>query len=87
MKLGQVVATPGFLELAQREGISPIQLINRHVSGDWGDLCDEDKKANREALKVGARIMSSYKVNDKEKVWVITEADRSVTTLLLPSEY
>jgi hypothetical protein len=86
--LGQIVATPGSLELINENGINPSDLINRHVTGDFGDLCREDLKANQDALKTGARIFSSYKINDRnDKIWIITEADRSVTTLLLPEEY
>jgi hypothetical protein len=84
-QLGQIVATPGALELLESK--APNEFIARHVSGDWGDLCDEDRQANNEALKDGSRIFSSYDLNDGQKIWVITEADRSSTTLLLPSEY
>jgi hypothetical protein len=86
--LGQTVATPGSLELMSKNGITPSDLIDRHVSGDFGDLCRKDLKANQDALKTGARIFSSYRINDRnDKIWIITEADRSVTTLLLPEEY
>ena len=60
----------------------------RHVCGDWGDLCDEDKEINEDALKYGGRLMSSYTFeNTGEKIWIITEADRSATTILFPSDY
>ena len=61
--------------------------LERHAQGDWGDLPEEDKLANDEALKDGSRLLSAYQFNDKEKVWIITEADRSHTTVLSPSEY
>lgn len=85
-QLGRVLATPGALAVLERVEVTPSSLLRRHVRGDWGDLCPEDRQANEEALKVGSRLLSSYKVAD-DKVWVITEADRSATTLLLPEEY
>lgn len=85
--LGQTVATPGALEALQKTGQSPMEFLSRHVGGDWGDLCDEDKEANEEALIHGGRIFSAYHLNDGEKIWIITEADRSSTCVLLPSEY
>jgi hypothetical protein len=88
---GQIVATPGALRLLQNAGIDPRELLARHVSGDWGDLGDEDKQQNDIAVHTGEmRLFSSYllsSVPGDEKVWCITEWDRSVTTLLLPSEY
>lgn len=60
----------------------------RHICGDWGDLCDEDKEVNEDALVNGGRLMSSYTFeNTGEKIWIITEADRSATTILFPSDY
>jgi len=64
-----------------------MQFVHRHVSGDWGDVCTDDASANEWALKNDGRILSSYKTKVGEKIWVITEADRSATTLLLPDEY
>lgn len=81
--LGQTVQTPGAASL----GVFFLSYLTRHVTGDWGDLCDEDKAANDEAVKVGTRVFSSYIVDGQTKIWIITEADRSVTTVLLPSEY
>jgi hypothetical protein len=72
------------LEQANR---SPLEFLSRHLRGDWGDLCLEDKTENELSLKHGYRLMSSYPVTQTEKLWIITEADRSVTTLLLPEEY
>lgn len=86
--LGQVVGTPGALEKLNALGVTPISLIDRHISGDWSDMDEEDQQANRQALKEGSRVFSSYKLPpDSTKIWVITEADRSSTTILLPEEY
>jgi len=82
--LGQVVATPGALELT---GFAVRTALARHKAGDWGDLDHEDKQANEDAIKHGSRILSSYKDVDGTKFWIITEADRSSTTVLLPDEY
>ena len=83
--LGRVVATPEAFKLLKETG-DPHLLLVRHRSGDWGDLDDYDHKENELALKHGWRIVSSYLVGEKA-IWVITEADRSVTTILLPEEY
>lgn len=83
---GQLVATPGALEVLEQAGIGPLALLLRHVRGDWGDLGPEDKKANDQALIDGSRIFSAYLV-EGQKIWVITEADRSSTCILLPDEY
>ncbi len=85
--LGQTVATPGALELLETIGRTPSEFISKHQSGDWGDLCDEDRQTNDAALKHGSRIFSSYNLNDDQKLWIITESDRSSTCVLLPSEY
>jgi hypothetical protein len=84
--LGQVVATTWALELLEENNLSLNTFIERHEQGDWGNLGAEDKQSNNDALKYGDRIFSSYKIHDK-KLWIITEWDRSVTTLLLPDEY
>lgn len=85
--LGQVVATPGALEALEKAGKSAIEFITRHANGDWGDVGEEDAEQNEWAIMNGARVLSSYKTSAGEVIWVITEADRSLTTLLLPSEY
>jgi len=85
--LGQTVATPGAIEALQKSNVSPCSLLARHQSGDWGDLCDEDVAENNYALSHGYRLFSSYQITETIKIWVITEADRSVTTLLLPEDY
>lgn len=84
---GRIVATPGALALMEQANKSPVEFLTRHLRGDWGDLCQDDKAENELSLKYGFRLMSSYQVMDTEKLWIITEADRSVTTLLLPAEY
>jgi hypothetical protein len=85
---GQIVATPGALALLQQANKTPLEFVSRHLRGDWGDdLCQDDKTENELSLKQGFRLLSSYKVTESETLWIITEADRSVTTLLLPSEY
>ena len=102
--LGQVVATPGALELMRITETSPLVLIAKHVSGDWGECDPEDVQTNNDAVTEGFRILSVYRLPLKEpskpkstaadappveddRIWVITEADRSVTTFLLPEEY
>jgi hypothetical protein len=92
---GRVVATPGALNTLDRFNVSYLELLGRHLSGDWGDLCDEDKASNEAALTSGeARLFSAYTLRrsvegaeETERIWLITEWDRSVTTALLPSEY
>jgi hypothetical protein len=84
--LGRTLATPGALEAMQLIGISPLALLSRHQRGDWGDLGKEDKQTNEQALTFGDRIFSSYNLASA-KFWVITEADRSATTILLPEDY
>jgi hypothetical protein len=84
---GQIVATPGALALLGQVNKLPLEFLSRHLRGDWGDLCQEDKTENELSLKYGFRLLSSYEVTETEKLWIITEADRSVTTLLLPDEY
>lgn len=86
--LGAVVGTPGAIDALQRTGISARTLLQRHISGDWGDIHPEDVGLNEQALVNGERIMSVYTLSQTgETVWVITEWDRSITTLLLPTDY
>lgn len=86
-KLGQVVATPGALELLEVTATDGVVLMQRHQHGDWGCVPAEDAEANEYALVTGSRILSSYLLKDTGTLWIITEADRSSTTLLLPDEY
>jgi hypothetical protein len=86
--LGSIVGTPGALEALGRCGISGAEFVRRHACGDWGEMDTEDTDANNRAALEGTRTMSAYTLPDgKTKIWVITEADRSATTLLLPDEY
>ena len=85
--LGQTVSTPGALQALQEAGDNPATFLARHQSGDWGEVPKEDAKEDQLSLEKGFRLMSVYRTSKGVKVWVITEADRSVTTILLPSEY
>ncbi len=86
--LGQLTATPAALAALAACGQLPDEFLHRHQAGDYGVVDDEDKKLNDEAVRSGERVLSAYMLNDDEtKVWIITEADRSSTTLLLPSDY
>ena len=85
--LGRTVATPAALDAVLASGQSPDEFLDRHVRGNWGEVCEEDRESNDQAVTEGERILSSYQTNDGVKIWVITEADRSATTLLLPEEY
>ena len=85
--LGHLCATPGALAVLQARSLSPFPFLERHVRGDWGDLDAEDVQANDTALQRGTRLLSAYDLGSHDTLWIITEADRSVTTLLLPEEY
>ena len=85
--LGQIVATPGSLRALEESGQSPGYFLDRHIVADWGEVGAEDKRLNDEALVSGERLLSAYKTLRGVRLWVITEADRSSTCLLLPEEY
>jgi len=95
--LGRILATPGALQVLTAMRLSPLRLLARHVRGDWGDLDEHDREQNKLAVltgETGLRVFSAYEVERtiegrviKQKFWVITEADRSSTTVLLPDEY
>ena len=85
-ELGSVVATPSALQFCEAHKTNPLLLLGRHITGDWGDLDAADTAANQHAVQHDLRIFSSYKIGGG-KVWVITEADRSSTCMLLPDEY
>jgi hypothetical protein len=85
--LGRLVMTPGFRDAMLRTGQSPTRFLLRHSQGDWGELDDEDRRANDRAVLAGERLLSAYRLADGTAFWVVTEWDRSATTLLLPSEY
>jgi hypothetical protein len=85
--LGRTVSTPGALQALLQAGESGLRYLLRHSTGDWGEVDAEDRRTNDRAVRQGERIVSSYTLPTGEKLWVITERDRSATTLLLPSEY
>ena len=89
---GVLLATPGASEKFQSNNQTPFEFLQRHLAGDWGDLCEEDRQANEQALVEGSRLLSAYKLADGTKIWAITEAQndnghREATTFLLPEEY
>jgi len=86
-ELGQVVATPAALELLEAAQQTPAEFLQRHSNGDWGQVDEHDAKANAEAILDEGRILSSYQTSKGETIWIITEADRSSTCVLLPSDY
>ena len=87
-QMGKVVATPGALAALEEAGQSSWEFLSEHIAGRWGNLDEDDKQANEDALIHGDRIFSSYLLNDGvTSVWCITEADRSSTCLLLPENY
>ena len=83
--LGQIVTTRNALSKLTHDDM--LSALSRHVCGDWGEVCDEDRKENELSLKQGFRLLSVYKTFNGIKFWIITEADRSVTTVLLPEDY
>jgi hypothetical protein len=85
--LGKVVATPGALDALQEAGQGAPEFIRRHVTGDWGALSEEDKQANELSVREGFRLLSSYTLKSGVKIWLISAAERSVTTILLPDDY
>lgn len=85
--LGRTVATRGALDALTEAGQSPLGFLRRHVTGDWGEVCADDAAENDLSLREGFRILSAYRTTAGVRLWVITEADRSVTTILLPEEY
>ena len=84
---GSVVATPGALAAFRASGDAPLPYLMRHLAGDWGEIDPEDEIVNELSLQRGFRLLSSYRLSGGGTVWCITEADRSVTTFLLPEEY
>ena len=85
--LGQIVATPGAFAALAKAGVVPEEYLARHVHGDWGTLSQDYREENELSLRERLRILSAYILPDGTKIWIITEADRSVTTILLPEEY
>lgn len=87
LPLGRLLATPAAMAALDAVGVSVFSLVNRHARGDWGDVCDEDRQHNDLAAIAGQRVLSSYPLPDGQKVWILTEWDRSATTVLLPDDY
>jgi hypothetical protein len=85
--LGTILATPGALEALENSGQAPAEFLSRHANSDWGDVDAADAAENELSVAEGFRILSAYKTRKGVKLWVITEADRSATTILLPDEY
>ena len=85
--LGQTFITPGAEEAIQIAGQTAIEFLRRHMSCDWGELSDDDVQENELSLEQGFRLLSNYQTGKGQQLWIITEADRSATTVLLPSEY
>jgi hypothetical protein len=85
--LGQTYATPGALEALSEAGQDASQFLSRHQAGDWSEMSEEDKRENEFSVDKDLRIFSAYHTSKGEKIWVVTEADRSATTILLPQEY
>jgi len=84
--LGQIAATPNALHALVEHGVTPLSLLQRHQTGDWGVLDLTDRHQNHFAIRAGLRILSRYLLDDMHKIWIITEVDRACTTILLPDE-
>ncbi|MBO2984115.1 hypothetical protein [Burkholderia pseudomallei] len=87
LPLGHLLATPAACAALQAAGMSVFKLLNRHARGDWGDLPEEDRQQNDLAAVTGQRVLSSYPLPTGQKIWIITEWDRSATAVLLPDDY
>jgi hypothetical protein len=87
IRLGQIVATPNALRALTESDETPEEFLARHQSGDWGEVSSEDWEENELSVREGFRVLSSYTLSTGKKLWIITEADRSATTLLLPEDY
>jgi hypothetical protein len=87
IKLGQIVATPNALRALEDANQLPEEFLTRHQAGDWGEVSSEDWQENELSVREGFRVLSSYTLSTGKKIWIITEADRSATTLLLPEDY
>jgi len=85
--LGRVVATPGALAALEKAEQLPAEFLDRHVNGDWGEVPDDDKRENERSVEQGFRILSAFTTSAGDTIWILTEADRSATILMLPEEY
>ena len=86
-ELGKTLMTRGAQSALEEAGHAPHEFLQRHRYGDWGEVSDDDRQENELSLKEGFRILSAYCTNKGQRIWIITEADRSATTILLPDEY
>ena len=86
-ELGRTLITPGARDAIEEAGQAPHEFLQRHEAGDWGELSEDDRRENELSVEHGFRILSAYTTRKGQRVWVITEADRSATTILLPEEY
>ncbi len=87
LRLGQIVVTPAALKALEEAYQSPEEFLERHMKGDWGEVSSADWKENDLSVEKGFRILSSYSLSTGKTIWIITEADRSATTILLPEDY
>jgi len=87
LKLGQIVATLGAVKAMEEANQTDLEFLMRHASGDWGEVGSEDWQENELSVRKGFRVLSAYTLSTGKKIWIITEADRSATTILLPEEY
>jgi len=87
LRLGRLLSTPDAIAALAKAGQDPLELINRHRTGDWGDVDVQDWAANDQAVIQGERVLSAFTLKDGVRIWIITEADRAATTVLLPDEY
>src|SRR5882672_8472009 len=85
--LGHLYATPGVIQAVVTAGDNVFPYLTRHARGDWGEVNEYDWRANDAALRSGTRLLSAYRLRDSTRIWIVTEADRSGTTILLPDEY
>ena len=87
LPLGRLLATPGAIDAMLKARQNAAEFLQRHASGDWGTVGAEDRAANNQAVNIFERILSAYRLKTGVRIWIITEADRSATTILLPAEY
>jgi hypothetical protein len=85
--LGEIVATPGALAAFEEAGEAPLLYLQRHAGGDWGEVDEDDRKENELSLEQGFRLLSAYTLKSGGRIWIVTEADRSSSTIMLPEEY
>jgi hypothetical protein len=84
---GRIIVTPGALAALEASGEVPFEYLVRHINGDWRDVDEHDRRENELSLIHGFHLISAYRLNSGAKIWIITEAGRSVSTILLPEEY